>query len=95
MNQNEIERRLTQLESNLIALATRQGNRANEADEKNSKTDSKVVDNASAIATTNETVDELILTQADMLFDVCLLEMGIDATEFFDEFDLEEDEENE
>lgn len=37
-------------------------------------------------------VDELILTQADMLFDMCLLEMGIDATEFFDDFSLEEEE---
>lgn len=37
-------------------------------------------------------VDDLILTQADMLFDMCLLEMGIDATEFFDDFDLEEEE---
>lgn len=36
-------------------------------------------------------VDDLILTQADMLFDMCLLEMGIDATEFFDDFDLEEE----
>lgn len=37
-------------------------------------------------------VDDLVLTQADMLFDMCLLEMGIDATEFFDNFDLEEEE---
>lgn len=92
MTTNEIERRLLQLEQNLFNLASRQSNRANEAESKNSETDSKVVANASAIASTNECVDELILAQADMLFDMCLLEMGIDATEFFDDFGLEDDE---
>lgn len=36
-------------------------------------------------------VDDLILTQADMLFDMCLLEMGIDASEFFEDFGSEEE----
>lgn len=87
MTNSEIERRILQLEQNLANLASRQSNRANEADANNAKVEGKTETLSSAITeveeNTNTTTDTVGIVMEELLPSIMDMTVSsVDAVDF-------------
>ena len=84
MTQREIELRILNLEKNLSALASKQYSRDSDNENKIQNTDVELNITKTDLSLTDDKLEDY---SAELLFQICLLELGLD------EEDLEEDEE--